>query len=156
MRLIEPARVARATHHRQPPAASRQPPGRYGRWQLLHPLLLHWVLNPALAFNELVLGQRIPKLTLIDKTSTAALIERRCVPCPHCQALHDGRLWSGRRGFGNWFGLLCPSCAGVIPCLWNGCSLLLLTLTFVLWGWWRKPLYRRWLAWQQRRAAQPA
>ncbi len=44
---------------------------KYKVWKLPHPMLLHWIINPGLAFNELILGQRIPKITLIDKTSDA-------------------------------------------------------------------------------------
>ena len=56
---------------------------KYKVWKLPHPMLIHWILNPGLAFNELILGQRIPKITLIDKTSDAPLMERQYVPCPH-------------------------------------------------------------------------
>ena len=34
---------------------------KYKVWKLPHPMLIHWVLNPGLAFNELILGQRVPK-----------------------------------------------------------------------------------------------
>lgn len=64
-------------------------------WKLPHPMLLHWVLNPGLCINEVLLGQRVPKVTLIDKTSDAPLVERSYVECPHCQTLHNGQLWGG-------------------------------------------------------------
>lgn len=107
--------------------------GKYKVWKLPHPMLLHWVVNPALAINELILGQRLPKLMLIDKTSDAPLMERQYVPCPECNAMNDGRLWSKGNSFGHWFGYVCPECHGKIPCLWNFTSLILLTLTFPLW-----------------------
>lgn len=44
-------------------------------WALPHPIVLHWILNPGLAFNELVLGQRLPKVILIDKESKKPLME---------------------------------------------------------------------------------
>jgi len=103
--------------------------------KLPHPLLLHWIINPGLAFNELILGQRVPKITLIDKTSDAPVMERQYVPCPHCKAINDARLWSKNNSFGHWFGYVCPKCHGKIPCLWNLTSLLLLAATFPIWIW---------------------
>ena len=32
-------------------------------------MMLHWILNPGLAINELILGQRVPKVSLEDKTN---------------------------------------------------------------------------------------
>ena len=110
---------------------------KYKVWQLPHPMLLHWILNPGLAFNELILGQRLPKVMLIDKTSDAPLMERQYVPCPECNALNDARVWGGNSSFGHWFGYLCPECNGRIPCLWNLTSLVLLALTFPLWIWFK-------------------
>lgn len=100
---------------------------------LPNPMLLHWVLNPGIAINELLLGQRIPKITLIDKTSHAPLAQREYIPCPNCGIIHDARLWSGPNAFWHWFGLICPSCASTIPNLWNLFSLLLLALTSPIW-----------------------
>lgn len=108
---------------------------KYKVWKLPHPILIHWVVNPGLAFNELILGQRIPKITLIDKTSDAPLMERQSVPCPKCHTLNDGRLWSKGNAFGHWFGLVCPNCHGKIPCLRNIASLLILAVTFPIWIW---------------------
>ena len=105
---------------------------KYKVWQLPHPMVLHWVLNPGLAFNELILGQRLPKVMLVDKTSDAPLMERQYVPCPECNVLTDARVWGGSRSKGHWFGYVCPGCNGRIPCLWNLTSLVLLALTFPL------------------------
>lgn len=117
---------------------------KYKVMKLPHPMLLHWIINPGLAFNELVLGQRIPKVTLVDKTSDAPLMERQYIPCPECNALHDGRLWSKGNSFGHWFGYICPKCHGKIPCLWNITSLILLALTFPIWIWFEGPVERIW------------
>lgn len=106
---------------------------KYKVWKLPHPMLLHWIINPGLAFNELILGQRIPKVTLIDKTSNAPLMERQYIPCPQCNALNDGRLWSNSNSLGHWFGYVCPECHGRIPCLWNITSLILLAIAFPIW-----------------------
>ena len=80
---------------------------KYTVWALPHPLLLHWIINPGLAFNELILGQRMPKVTLIDKTLDKPLMERSFIPG--------------------------PSCGEIIPCLWNLTSLLILAATSPIW-----------------------
>ena len=120
-------------------------------WALPNLMLLHWVINPGLAFNELVLGQRVPKVTLIDKTMDAPLMERQFVPCPECGALNDGRMWSKSNSFGHWFGYVCPECNGRIPCLWNFTSLIILGITFPLWIWFKKPLEEKWFQREKRR-----
>ena len=96
---------------------------RFEIWALPHPLILFWVLFPALIFNELILGQRQPKVSLVDKKSDKPWMERCYIPCPHCETLNDARLWAKGSAFGNWFGLVCPSCHEIIPCLWNIFSL---------------------------------
>src|SRR5262245_54558843 len=35
---------------------------RIWRWDLRHPEMLNWVINPGVAVNELVLGQRLPRV----------------------------------------------------------------------------------------------
>lgn len=118
-----------------------------------HWMMIHWILNPGLAINELVLGQRIPKVSLEDKTSDKPRIERNFVPCPHCNTLHDSRTWSTHNGtaFKNWFGLYCNSCGGIIPCLLNVWSALILAVTFPIWGWFKGRLKAAWLAKQPER-----
>ncbi len=106
---------------------------KWKRLSLPHPMLIHWILNPGLAFNELVLGQRVPKLQLVCAYCDAPWIERCFVPCPHCSGITSGLHWSSRSSFGNWLGLICPSCGKRIPCLWNVLSLLILALTFPVW-----------------------
>jgi hypothetical protein len=124
---------------------------KYKVWKLPHPMLLHWILNPGIAINELVLGQRIPKVTLIDKTSDAPLMERQSIPCPGCNALNDARLWSKGNTFGHWFGLICPNCHRKIPCLLNITSLLILGLTFPIWIWLKKYGEAKWLEKEKKR-----
>lgn len=120
---------------------------RYKIYTWKHPLVLHWIINPGLVINELLLGQRIPQRYLVDKTSDKTLPERTFVPCPHCDSLHDGRTWSvqNRTAFKNWFGLYCPNCGHIIPCLMNATTWLVLALTYPLWGWFRKSLREKWL-----------
>ena len=118
---------------------------RFTIWALPHPLILFWVLFPTLIVNELIFGQRQPKVSLVDKKSDKPWIERCYIPCPHCETLNDARLWAKRRAFGNWFGLVCPSCHQVIPCLWNIFSLVVLAITFPLWYFPARFFRRRWL-----------
>lgn len=118
-------------------------------WSLPHPILLHWVLNPGIALVELVFGQRLPKVQLVDKTSDKPLAERAYVPCPHCSALHDGRLWSRGNAFGHWFGFLCPTCEKTIPCMWNLCSWIILLVTFPLWVLPARFLRPKWMAYEK-------
>lgn len=126
---------------------------KYKVYTWKNPLVLHWIINPGLAINELVFGQKVPKVSLVDKTSDLPFIERSFVPCPHCNALHDQRTWSTQNGtaFKNWFGLYCKSCGKIIPCVYNLFSLLILALTFPIWGWFRKSLKENWLSKQAQR-----
>jgi hypothetical protein len=103
------------------------------RQKLWRPAALHDLLNPAVAFNELALGQRVPRRTLVCQDCAGAALERTYVPCPHCGAMHAASLWMEKNAFGNWRGLVCPSCLRRIPCLWNAGSLVLLLLTFPFW-----------------------
>lgn len=116
-------------------------------------MMLHWILNPGLMVNELILGQRVPKISLEDKTSNKPRIERSFVPCPHCDTLHDGRTWSqqNKTGFQNWFGLYCPNCGNIIPCLLNIFSFIVLAITFPIWGWFRTSSKNKWIEKQPQR-----
>jgi hypothetical protein len=81
---------------------------------LAHWVTAHWILNPGLAFNELVLGQRVPKTTKICRNCGA-----QGTDCPHCHRAVDLMTWSGVDGFGNWSGLRCPHCGNDLPTLAN-------------------------------------
>jgi hypothetical protein len=118
---------------------------------LPHPLLLHWILNPGLAFNELALGQRIPKRMYVCKSCDRPYTERNYVVCPSCAGIHRGMLWARRNALGHWFGYVCPSCGGVIPCLWNLTSLAILIVTFPVWWLPARYMKPRWLAFERRR-----
>ncbi len=118
---------------------------RFKIYTLPHPLVLHWVLNPVVMFNELIFGQRLPKVTLIDKKSDKSQLEGSYIPCPHCETLNDSRLWAKGNAFNHWFGFVCPSCHEIIPCLWNIFSLAILAITFPLWYFPARFFRRRWL-----------
>jgi len=102
-------------------------------WKLPKLMVLHWVINPALTINELLLGQRVPARMYECRTCPTPFMRRCWVRCPSCQTMHNTMIWSGRYGFGNWLGFVCPDCGGRIPCLWNCFSLVVLAVTSPLW-----------------------
>ena len=93
----------------------------------------HMILNPGLAINELVLGQRFPKNLYNCKSCTTPLYERSWVHCPECDTFHSGMIWSGKNAFKHWLGMFCPSCGGEIPCLSNYTTRAILALTKPFW-----------------------
>ena len=130
---------------------------KYKVWTWKHPFVLHFILNPGLAFNELVLGQRVPKVSLVERDKTKSLGERSFVPCPHCQTVHSGMKWSlaNRTAFGNWFGLYCDHCGGIIPCVTNLTSLIILALTFPIWYPFKNRWKEKWLQVQREKFSKP-
>jgi hypothetical protein len=58
---------------------------------------------------------------------------RTHIVCPCSHMHHVSTLWSGRNSFGCWFGLVCPDCGELIPCVWNMTSRTLAWLTAPLW-----------------------
>lgn len=91
---------------------------RHTLWGPDHPVMLHWRLNPALAVNELALGQRVTSIWICE-TCAGPIFERSYLPCPSCGALHPQLRWKGQSGFGWWTGLRCPSCDAVLPPIRN-------------------------------------
>lgn len=114
---------------------------------------LFWIINPLFAVVELLLGIRIPKVMLRERNSDKPKFERGFIPCPHCGTCHDSRTWSGQNGtaFKNWFGLYCPECGKIIPCLTNVCSFVILVLTYPVWFWLKDSLKEKWLQNQAQR-----
>ena len=113
---------------------------------------LHWIINPGLAINELLLGQRVAKITLIEKDDSKSLPERTKIPCPHCGTIHPAKKWlPPNNSFKNWFGLYCDDCGKTIPCLTNLTSMILLVLTFPIWIWFKNRWKKQWLAKQPAR-----
>lgn len=127
-------------------------PKKYKKLTWKNWMVLHWLLNPGLVINELILGQRIPKISYLEK-SQKPLFERGYIPCPHCNFLHDGRTWSTTNGTGfkNWFGLYCCQCGNIIPCLLNLTSLIILIITFPIWYPFKRNLKKKWLDKQPQR-----
>lgn len=127
--------------------------GKYKIWSWKSPVILHWILNPGLVINELILGQTIPKVMLIEREGNKPFFQRSLVPCPHCGTLHNGLKWSSQNktAFKNWFGYFCDNCNEIIPVQRNLTSILILTITYPIWGWFRKTLKQNWLAKQPNR-----
>lgn len=120
---------------------------KYRKYDWKHFTVLHWIINPGLAFNELVFGQRVPKVMLVERNSNEIFAERTKVLCPHCNTVHPSKIWGTEYGTGykNWFGLYCPECGGIIPCLTNATTFLILAVTSPLWIWFRPALKKAWL-----------
>ena len=110
---------------------------RLGYWHLL--------INPGLAFNELVLGQRIPETMCVCKACELPLHKRTYVPCPGCGALHGYEVQKKFFSFGNYFGLFCPLCQTEVPSLSNFTSSLIRFATKPIWLIPAKPLKSLWL-----------
>jgi hypothetical protein len=122
-------------------------------WTLLHPLIIHWMLNPGLAVNELFFGQRIPRTVFLCRNSGSWLKpDSQFIECPKCKRFHSAMIWR-QCGFGNWLGLVCPDCGASIPSVLNLTSFLILAILspvlLPLSLWLRTP-YRHWA---QRRIA---
>ena len=65
---------------------------KYKVYTWKHWMILHYILNPGLVFNELVMKQRLLQVMLEDKTSDKPRMERCYVPSLHCNKLHDGEI----------------------------------------------------------------
>lgn len=129
----------------------------YKVWSWKSIYMLHWIINPGLAINELFLGQRVPKIMLIQKDSTKTLPEKSFVPCPHCGTIHPSLEWSSQNktALANWFGLYCNHCGKVIPCLRNLTSLIIIFITFPIWIWFKKTWKKKWLMVQREKFSKP-
>lgn len=127
--------------------------GKYKVWNWKHPVILHWIINPGLVINDLILGQTFPKTILIEKFGDKPFFERSKIPCPHCGVLHPAVKYSKQNKtiFKNWFGYYCDNCTQIIPVQRNLTSLLVLGLTYPLWIWFKKPLKEKWLQKQPER-----
>lgn len=125
----------------------RSDKSKYKVYRWTHPAYLFWMINPGSVINELILGQRIPNVSLLDKTSGKTKFESSFIPCPHCKTIHDSRKWwvHNITAFGNWFGLYCDNCGKTIPCFWSIWSWIILANTYPLWIWFKKPLKEKWL-----------
>ena len=115
---------------------------KFKMWNWKNPMILHWIINPGLVINDLFLGQTIPKVMLIEREGKKPFYQRSHVPCPHCGTLHSGLKWSSpnKTAFKNWFGYYCDNCKKIIPVQRNLTSLIVLTVTFPIWCWFRKSL----------------
>jgi uncharacterized protein (TIGR02996 family) len=104
------------------------------RWDVKNPMILHWVINPGLAVNELLLGMRVPKVMLFCQACHLATIR-----CPVCRRHHSSEIV---KPFGNWAGIRCPDCLSPIPTLRNALAGLVVgagKLAVGRWPWKKKP-----------------
>ena len=105
---------------------------KYKIWNYKSPVILHWIINPGLVINELILGQTIPKVMLIEREGKKPFYQRSLIPCPHCGTMHNGLKWSSQNktAFKNWFGYYCDNCKEIIPVQRNLTSLIILIFDF--------------------------
>lgn len=120
---------------------------KYKIWNWKSAVILHWILNPGLVINELIFGQTIPKIMLIERKGDKPFYQRSLIPCPHCGFLHSGIEFSSQNktALKNWFGLYCNNCKGIIPVQRNLTSLIVLIISYPVWGWFKKSLKQKWL-----------
>jgi len=118
-----------------------------------HPVILHWIINPGCVINDLILGQTIPKVFLMERNSNKPFYARSIVPCPHCGTLHPGIKYSKQNNtlFKNWFGYYCDHCSKIIPVQRNLTSILILGVTYPFWIWFKKSIRQKWLKQQPKR-----
>ena len=130
---------------------------KYKVWTWKNPMMLHWIINPGIAFNELAFGLRIPKVMLVERNSPKSLNEKSWIPCPHCGTLHEGLKWSkqNKTAFKNWFGYYCDNCGKIIPCLTNWTTFIVLGVTFPIWFWFKDKLKAKWLEKQKEKFSKP-
>jgi len=107
--------------------------GLDGSTDAIRAMYQHAVLNPGLAFNELILGQRSPRNLFVCKSCTVPVPERCYLHCPTCETFLPSMIWSNKYAVKNWIGYVCPECRGEIPCLWNHTSRAILALTAPIW-----------------------
>lgn len=107
---------------------------------------MHYILNPGLAFNELLLGQRMPKTILTCKACTTSLPNRSYVFCDSCGALHGLDVQKQFFGFGNYFGIYCPGCSKEIKTLRNLTAQIISLVCFPITYFPAKELKRKWLS----------
>lgn len=116
-------------------------------------MMLHWILNPGLMFNEVFLGQRLPRRLYFCRECSISKFKAQLVHCPECDRFHNAMIWTGSNAFGHWCGFICPDCGGRIPSLLNFTSYVMLVLLLPITLPLRWLLGERYLAWERRRAS---
>lgn len=125
----------------------------FSTWAFPHPLIVHWVLNPGLMFNELLLGQRIPRITYFCTHCGGETGYLRYLHCCGCNQFHEEAIWTGDNGFGHWLGMICPDCGEEIPCVLNIASWIVLARLSPLNWLLRLLVGERYRRWEQHRAS---
>ncbi len=119
---------------------------------LPHLVLIHWLLNPGLVINEILLGQRIPRTSYTCIKCDRDLVLRQYYQCSQCGAFLSATLWARGNALGHWFGLFCPDCGGRIPTLLNVFSCIAVGITVPAWWPLWRLVRRRWIRWERKRA----
>lgn len=114
--------------------------------------LMHWLINPVFCVNEILLGQRMPRVIYFCIKCDLPLVLRQYIKCPTCCTFHRGLIWGKGNAFGHWFGLFCPTCGSQIPTLYNIISIFIILITAPVWLILWRIIRRRWIAYEQLRA----
>ncbi len=103
---------------------------KYKIWNWKSPVILHWIINPGLVINELILGQTIPKVMLIEREGNKPFFERSFIPCPHCGETGISAL---RKCFlGPVLTTRCQKCEKPVSVpLWSGLTIVPMILGFI-------------------------
>lgn len=86
--------------------------------------LKHWIWNPGLAFNELVLGQRIPAVVYVCNSCKLS-DHNSFAKCDSCENYFRSQEVGA---FGHYSGICCPCCDEPVVCLRNKTAGVLLRL----------------------------
>ena len=93
----------------------------------------HWIVNPGLGFNEVILGTRIPKDIYLDTGLGTSLKDQQLIICNECKHEMPYKFMSKTIGLGLWFGLYCSNCKSEIPCLKNIVSMTFYIIAYPIW-----------------------
>lgn len=121
-------------------------------WGPSHPLIIHWKANPGLAFNELLLGQRLPEVFFICSRCWPFKPNGQWAVCDKCDRAIPGMFWSRGNSFGHWVGLICPFCLEPIRAIENWTSRTIRFLTTPLRFLLDRAIGDRLLSWSRARA----
>jgi hypothetical protein len=94
-------------------------------WGRSHPVMIHWRLNPGLAINEVLLGQRVGPTWFCSTCKPETLpnvpmpMKKSFLRCGECRVFISSKEWIGPKAFENYDGLICPQCGGQVEVVRN-------------------------------------
>lgn len=115
---------------------------------------LLWITDPSCFIKEIILGRRMPLTAMVKRDPRSGVpTDQLFIKCPHCKTVHDGSTWSLKHKtlYKNWFGLFCPACQQVIPCLLSLSSIAVLISIAPIYLAFQNVLKKRWLRHQPSR-----